>query len=94
MRKVAAAFLLRDRIGDVFEGIVTGASEKGTYVRLLHPPVEGRVMRGQTALDVGEKVRVRLVNMAPEKGYIDFENVGAKDFPPSFAKKGDKKEIK
>ncbi len=76
MRKVAGAFLLRDRIGDVFEGIITGASEKGTYVRLLNPPVEGRVTRGQAGLDVGEKISVRLIHMELEKGHIDFETKG------------------
>lgn len=76
MRKVAGAVLLSDKIGQVFDAIVTGASDKGTYVRLLHPPVEGRVMRGEKGFEVGQRVRVRLVSMVPEKGYIDFENVG------------------
>ncbi len=73
MRKVAGAVLLRDSLGKIFEAIVTGASEKGTYVRLLSPPVEGRVIRGEKGMDVGEKVRVRLINLEPENGYIDFE---------------------
>ncbi len=73
MRKVAAAVLLNGRIGEVFEGIVTGASVKGTYVRLFHPPVEGRVIRGEAGMAVGVKVRVRLVAMDIEKGFIDFE---------------------
>ncbi len=78
MRKVAATILLADRIGEVFEGIVTGASEKGTYVRLEPPapPVEGRVVRNEYGLIIGQKVKVRLMRMLPEKGYIDFERLG------------------
>ncbi len=76
MRKVAGAMLMRGRIGDVFEGIVTGASSKGTYVRVIDPPVEGRVVQGGRTMNVGDKVRVRLMNMVPEKGFIDFEGMG------------------
>ena len=74
MRKAAAAVLLSGRIGESFEGIVTGASDKGTYVRILKPPAEGRVMRKENGLTVGQKVRVRLIGMNPYKGQIDFEN--------------------
>ena len=70
--KAAAALLLADRVGQVFDGIVTGASEKGTYVRVWAPPVEGRVMRGEHGLDVGERVRVRLVGTDADRGFIDF----------------------
>ncbi|MDD5669245.1 MAG: S1 RNA-binding domain-containing protein, partial [Candidatus Omnitrophica bacterium] len=73
MRKAAAAVLLRDRIGESFEAIVTGVSDKGTYARIIIPPVEGRVMRGETGLAVGQKVRVRLIGIDPYKGHIDFE---------------------
>ena len=73
MRKAAAAVLLHRRIGDVFDALVTGASDKGTYVRLLSPPAEGRVIRNEAGLDVGEKVRVRLLGANPENGFIDFE---------------------
>jgi VacB/RNase II family 3'-5' exoribonuclease len=76
MRKAAAAVLLQDRIGKFFEAIVTGASEKGTYVRLITPPAEGRVMRGEHGLRVGQRVRVRLVKTDPYNGYIDFECLG------------------
>lgn len=75
MRKVCGAILLKDRMGEVFDAIVTGASHKGTYVRLIHPPVEGRVMRNHIGMDIGQKVQVRLVHMEPENGYIDFEGV-------------------
>jgi exoribonuclease-2 len=72
VRKAAAALWLSDKIGTVFDGIVTGASEKGTWVRIVHPPVEGRVERGAAGLDVGDRVRVRLIETNPERGFIDF----------------------
>lgn len=79
MRKRAAAVMMEDRIGDTFPAIVTGASAKGTYVRLLSPPVEGRVVKGEDGVDVGDTIRVRLLDVDPDKGYIDFENVGGKE---------------
>lgn len=72
MRKVASAVLLKDRIGDEFEAIVTGVTPKGTFARVLNPPVDGRVMRGEHGLRVGDKVRVRLLSTDPERGFIDF----------------------
>jgi exoribonuclease-2 len=75
MRKVAAASLLSRRLGEVFDGIVTGASAKGTYVRLLKVPTEGRLVRDQRGLDVGDRVRVRLIAVEVSKGFIDFEKV-------------------
>jgi exoribonuclease-2 len=76
MRKAVAAVLLRDRIGDTFEALVTGAAEKGIYVRLLAPPAEGRVVRGERGLTVGQKVRVRLLRADPYNAFIDFACVG------------------
>jgi exoribonuclease-2 len=75
MRKVIAAHLLRSRIAEVFDGIVTGASPKGNYVRLLKFPAEGRVMQGAQGIDVGDKVRVRLLSADVTKGFIDFARV-------------------
>jgi len=75
MRKVGAALMLADRIGDRFDAIVTGVSSSGTYVRLLHPPAEGRVVHGEKGLDVGDRVQVKLVGTDPEKGWIDFSAV-------------------
>ena len=72
MRKVIAALLLHDRVGDVFEGLVTGVTEHGTFVRLLRPPAEGRVVRGEKGMDVGDRVRVRLLSTDPERGFIDL----------------------
>jgi exoribonuclease-2 len=75
-RKSAAACLLENRIGAVFHGVVTGASEKGTWARILDPPVEGRIERGAHGLDVGDEVNVKLIRTDPERGFIDFERVG------------------
>lgn len=72
MRKVAAALLLRNQIGQQFDAIVTGVSEKGTYARIINPPVDGRVVRDEQGLRVGEKTRVRLLSTDPERGFIDF----------------------
>jgi VacB/RNase II family 3'-5' exoribonuclease len=72
VRKSAAALLLASRIGEQFDGLVTGASEKGTWVRILQPAVEGRVVRGFHGLDVGDRVRVVLVHTDVERGFVDF----------------------
>ena len=72
VRKSAAAFLMRSRIGEVFEGIVTGASAKGTWVRTRNPLVEGRVVEGFEGLDVGDRLRVELLHVDAERGFIDF----------------------
>ena len=72
VRKSAAALWLADRIGQEFDAVVTGASEKGTWVRLLRPPVEGKLERGFEGLDVGNRIRVRLVKTDAERGFVDF----------------------
>lgn len=72
MRKVAAAFILRNRIGEVFDAIVTGATWKGVFVRVKHPSAEGKVIRGEIGMDVGQRVRVTLLGVDPERGFIDF----------------------
>jgi VacB/RNase II family 3'-5' exoribonuclease len=72
VRKAATAMLVESRIGERFAAIVTGASAKGTYVRVVSPPMEGRVMKGERGLDVGDRVRVRLDAVDVERGYIDF----------------------
>jgi VacB/RNase II family 3'-5' exoribonuclease len=73
VEKSAAALLLESSIGRSFDGLVTGASAKGTWVRLLSPPVEGRLVRGFKGLDVGDRVRVQLMSVNVEMGYIDFK---------------------
>jgi len=72
VRKSAAALLLAPKVGQQFEGIVTGASDKGTWVRIAHPVAEGRVVKGSQGLDVGDRVRVELVRTDVERGFIDF----------------------
>ncbi len=72
VRKSAAALLLSARIGERFDGFVTGASDKGTWVRILKPPVEGKVVRGAKGLDVGDRVKVELLHTDVERGFIDF----------------------
>jgi VacB/RNase II family 3'-5' exoribonuclease len=72
VRKSAAACLLSGHIGDRYDAIVTGASEKGTWVRIFHPPVEGKVVHGEKGLDIGDKTRVKLVHVDIEQGHIDF----------------------
>lgn len=72
VRKSAAALLLEARIGQRFDAIVTGASEKGTWVRVLEPPVEGKVVQGFEGFDVGDRGRVKLINVNVERGFIDF----------------------
>ncbi|MCX6551588.1 MAG: RNB domain-containing ribonuclease [Acidobacteria bacterium] len=73
--KAAAAMLLESRVGQQFDAIVTGASDKGTWVRLLEPPVEGRLERGYEGADVGHRLRVQLISTDVERGYIDFARV-------------------
>ena len=73
--KSAAAMLLASRIGERFDAIVTGAADKGTWVRIFHPPVEGRLVSGFEGVDVGHTVRVQLVHTDVERGYIDFKRV-------------------
>jgi exoribonuclease-2 len=75
MRKVVAACILYRRRGEYFDGVVTGASPKGTYVRLLGFPAEGRVVHGAQGIDVGDRVRVRLTSVDVDRGFIDLERV-------------------
>jgi exoribonuclease-2 len=76
VEKSAAALLLESRINEQFDAIVTGASDKGTWVRLLPLPVEGRLVSGFDGLDVGDRVRVQLIAINVERGFIDFKRVG------------------
>jgi exoribonuclease-2 len=72
VRKSAAALLLEERIGEIFDGIVTGVGAKGTWVRVAHPAAEGKLVAGFAGLDVGDRVRVELASTDVERGYIDF----------------------
>ena len=73
--KSAAAMLLSSRIGDRFDAICTGAADKGTWVRIFKPPIEGRLLYGAEGVDVGHRLKVQLVRTDVEKGYIDFKKV-------------------
>jgi len=75
--KSAAALLLESKIGEQFDAIVTGASDKGTWARLLAIPVEGRVVRGFEGIDVGDRIHVQLIAVDVGRGYIDFGKVGS-----------------
>jgi len=66
---------LSGRIGEIFDGLVTGAGPKGTYVRLFKLPVEGRIVRDEQGLDVGDKVQVRLISVDIPNGFIDFQRI-------------------
>ena len=70
--KSAAALLLAGRTGEVFDGIVTGAASKGTWVRVLSLPVEGKLTEGAQGADVGQRLKVRLIHTDVERGFIDF----------------------
>ena len=76
VRKMAAASLLAAHVGETYDAIVTGDTAHGVYVRLLKPPVEGRVVRNEEGLDVGDRTRVKLLATDVGRGFIDFERVG------------------
>jgi len=82
LRKAAAACLLSGRIGQEFDGLVTGAGDKGSWARIFDPPAEGRVEQGAQGLDVGDRVRLRLVHVDPERGFIDFARIGHQPVGP------------
>jgi exoribonuclease-2 len=73
--KSAAALLLQSRIGEHFDAIVTGAADKGTWVRLFNPPVEGRLEQGFEGMEVGNRLRVELISTNVDRGYIDFKKI-------------------
>ncbi|HEY0708298.1 MAG TPA: RNB domain-containing ribonuclease [Polyangia bacterium] len=81
LSKLAAAAFIAPRVGESFDAVVTGVSGKGTFARVFHPPVEGRVVRGEAGWDVGDRVRVRLLAADPETGYIDFAATGGVRVP-------------
>ena len=75
MQKRVAAVTLHDRIGNTFPAIVTGVAPKGTFVRILNPPADGMLVRGAEGVDVGDQIKVTLLNTDPKRGYIDFGRV-------------------
>jgi exoribonuclease-2 len=72
MTKRMAAVAMAGRIGQTFDGIVTGANTKGTFVRILNPRIEGMLVQGQQGLDVGDNLKVKLLRTDVQHGYIDF----------------------
>lgn len=72
MSKRLAAVAMRQRIGQIFDALVTGATPKGTFVRVLQPRVEGLLTQGQQGVDVGDRLRVKLIRTDVQRGYIDF----------------------
>jgi VacB/RNase II family 3'-5' exoribonuclease len=72
LRKSAAAQFLSGQIGHTFDALVTGASEKGTWVRLLSPPAEGRLVAGTGGVDVGDRIKVELKSVDIDRGFVDF----------------------
>jgi exoribonuclease II len=72
VRKSAAALLLSSRVGNRFSGVITGASAKGTWIRIDSPIVEGKIVRGFEGIDVGDRVEVELAGVDVERGLIDF----------------------
>jgi exoribonuclease-2 len=77
VEKSAAALLLESRVGEKFDALVTGASAKGTWARLLSVPVEGKVVQGANGIDVGDRIRVQLVDTDVDRGFIDFRRIGS-----------------
>ena len=77
VEKSAAALMLESRIGETFDSIVTGASEKGTWVRLLSIPVEGKLEEGLEGVDVGDQIRVQLILVDVQQGFIDFRKINS-----------------
>ena len=73
LRKCEAALLLESHVGQRYDAVVTGRSERNTWVRTLMPPVEGMLLGGAPELDIGQRVEVRLVATDVERGFIDFE---------------------
>jgi exoribonuclease-2 len=72
MTKRIAAVAMQNRIGAIFDAIVTGVTPGGTFVRALQPQVEGLLAQGSQGVDVGDKLRVKLIRADVQRGYIDF----------------------
>ena len=72
MRKIVAASVMQNRVGQVFTAIVTGITPSGTFARILRPPVDGRIIKNEDHLNIGEQISVRLIDVEVEKGFIDF----------------------
>ena len=73
VRKSAAAMVVQSRVGETFDSVVTGASNKGTFVRVMNPPIEGKLLGAHPGVDVGDRLRVRLSGVNIDRGFIDFQ---------------------
>jgi exoribonuclease R len=87
MQKRVAAVAMASHIGEVFAAVVTGASDKGVYARVIQPPFEGRVIQGEQGLDVGDKLSVKLLHTDPSRAFIDFAKVGMRAVAPGAGAK-------
>ena len=72
VRKSAACLLLLSKLNQTFDALVTGSTDKGTWVRIIQPPAEGKLIKGFEHVDVGDQLKVKLVHVDVEKGFIDF----------------------
>ncbi|HEY2847750.1 MAG TPA: RNB domain-containing ribonuclease, partial [Pyrinomonadaceae bacterium] len=72
MRKIVAATVMQRHIGESYNAIVTGDTSAGVFARIVRPPVDGRIVQGQQRVDVGDRVRVKLLSANPHNGFIDF----------------------
>jgi len=75
MGKRVAAVAMAPHVGQSFNALVTGVSPKGVFVRVPDPPVEGMLCEGHDGVDVGDRIRVKLLKTDPERGFIDFARV-------------------
>jgi len=72
LRKIVAATVMKRRVGESFDAVVTGVTNRGTFARILRPPVDGRIVRGEHGLRLGQKIDVKLLSADPKSGFIDF----------------------
>ena len=72
VNKSVTAFAISNQIGNQFPAIVTGASAKGTWVRVKQPPIDGKLTKGYEGVNVGDKITVKLIDIDVAKGFIDF----------------------
>jgi len=75
MSKRLAAVAMQNRIGEAFDAIVTGATDHGTFVRVMQPHIEGLLAQGEQGLDVGDRLRVKLIRTDVQRGFIDFARI-------------------
>jgi VacB/RNase II family 3'-5' exoribonuclease len=75
MFKRIVAVALANRVGSVFNGVITGVTPSGTFVRVIDPPAEGLLIHGERGVDVGDQMKVKLVSTDPRRGYLDFARV-------------------